>query len=105
MTSVKTKAGRIAGISNNGFTKKDFMAHYTTGGKKRVWGNPYSREEFVKGEGKTKQLMTKASGTLEIEIDIPPDSARQLSQLVENAAVSPFYLGKKGLAYVSKIRI
>ena len=63
MSSAKTKAGGIGGISNNGFTKKDFMARYTTGEKKKIWGNPYIREELVKGEGKTKHLMTKASGT------------------------------------------
>ncbi|HHC7130303.1 TPA: type I-Fv CRISPR-associated protein Cas5fv [Vibrio parahaemolyticus] len=105
MTSAKTKAGGIGGISNNGFTKKDFMGRYTTGEKKKIWGNPYIREEFVKGVGKTKQLMTKASGTLEIEINIPLDKAKELSQLINNAGVSSFYLGKKGLAYVSKIRI
>lgn len=105
MSSAKTKAGGIGGISNNGFTKKDFMGRYTTGEKKRIWGNPYIQEEFVKGIGKTKQLMTKASGTLEIEIDISREKARELSQLIENAGVSSFYLGKKGLAYVSKIRI
>lgn len=105
MSSAKTKLGCIAGISNNGFTKKDFMGRYTTGEKKRIWGNPYAREEFVTGEGKIKQFMTKASGTLEIEIDIHLDKSKELSMLIVAAGVSSFYLGKKGLAYVSKIRI
>ncbi|MUH95713.1 hypothetical protein GNP63_03965 [Aliivibrio fischeri] len=105
MSSAKTKAGGIGGISNNGFTKKDFMGRYTTGEKKRIWGNPYIQEELVKGIGKTRQLMTKASGTLEIEIDISREKAKELEQLIENAGVSSFYLGKKGLAYVSNIRI
>lgn len=105
MTSAKTNAGGIGGISNNGFTPKDFMGRYTTGEKKKIWGNPYIREEFVKGIGKTKQLMTKASSTLEVEINIPLDKAKELAQLIDNAGVSSFYLGKKGLAYVSKIRI
>jgi len=104
MSTAKTKAGGIAGISNNGFTKKDFMARYTTGEKKKIWGNPYINEEFVKGEGKSKNLMTKASGKLTINLDIDKEKGRELFQLIENAGVSSFYLGKKGLAYVSKIR-
>ena len=105
MSTAKTKSGGIGGISNNGFTKKDFMARYTTGDKKRIWGNPYIREEFVKGVGKTKHLMTKASGQISIEIDIPREKAEAIFHLIENAGVSSFYLGKKGLAYVSNIRI
>ena len=103
MSTAKTKAGGISGISNNGFTKKDFMSRYTTGDKKKIWGNPYIHEEFVKGEGKTKHLMTKASGTLDIIINVSRDKAKEIKLLIDNAGVSSFYLGKKGLAYVSKI--
>ena len=105
MGSAKTKAGGISGISNNRFTKKDFMVRYTTGDKKKIWGNPYIREEFVKGEGKVKHLMTKASGKLEIEVNVEKEQGREILELIENAGVSSFYLGKKGLAYVSKIRV
>ena len=105
MSTAKTKAGGISGISNNRFTKKDFMVRYTTGAKKKIWGNPYIREEFIKGEGKVKHLMSKASGKLEIEINIDKEQGRVISQLIENAGVSSFYLGKKGLAYVTKIRV
>ncbi|MBH0058573.1 hypothetical protein I6F65_16590 [Pseudoalteromonas sp. SWXJZ94C] len=104
MSSAKTKAGGISGISNNGFTKKDFMARYTTGDKKKIWGNPYIHEQFIKGEGKIKHLMTKASGKLDIELNISKDEGHELIQLIENAGVSSFYLGKKGIAYVTKIR-
>ena len=103
MSTAKTKAGGISGISNNGFTKKDFMSRFTTGEKKKVWGNPYIHEEFVKGEGKTKHLLTKVSGTLDIIIKIPRAQAKDINEMIENAGVSSFYLGKKGLAYVSKI--
>ncbi len=103
--SAKTKSGGLSGISNNGFTKKDFMGRYTTGGKKKIWGNPYVREEFVKGEGKTKHLLTKASGMLEVSLDISREQALKLQQDIEYAGVSSFYLGKKGLAYVSDIRV
>jgi hypothetical protein len=103
MSTAKTKAGGIGGISNNGFTKKDFMNRFTTGDKKKIWGNPYIHEEFVKGEGKTKNLMTKASGTLDIVLNISRDKAKEIKELIDNAGVSSFYLGKKGLAYMSTI--
>lgn len=105
VNSAKTKAGGISGISNNGFTKKDFMSRYTTGDKKKIWGNPYMREDFVKGEGRSKQLLTKASGKLEVNIDIERQKAQELRELIDNAGVSSFYIGKKGLAYVSDIRV
>lgn len=103
MSSATTKMGSISGISKNGFTKKDFMNRFTTGEKKKVWGNPYVREEFVQGQGKSKALMTKASGKLEITIDIERDKAKEIKKMIENAGVSSFYLGKKGLAYVADI--
>lgn len=105
MSTAKTKAGGISGISNNGFTKKDFMCRYTTGEKKRVWGNPYVREEFIKGEGKLKRFLTKASGKLEINLDISKDKAKELEAMINNASVSSFYVGKKGIAYVRSMRI
>lgn len=92
----------LKGFSVNGFTPKDFMSLFT-GGKKKIYGNPYINELFVKGEGKVKNLMTKASGQLEINIDITRDKAKEIEAMIENAGVSSFYLGKKGLAYVSKI--
>lgn len=105
MSSAKTKAGGISGISNNGFTPKDFMKTYVTGGKKLIYGNPFIREEFVKGEGKIKHTLTKASGQLEITLDIDDAKAKELKRMIDDAGVSSFYLGKKGLAYVSDIRL
>lgn len=105
MTTAKSKMGGISGISNNGFTPKDFMDKYTSGHKKLIYGNPYVREEFVKGEGKIKHMLTKASGQLEITIDIDIDRAVELKNMIDNAGVSAFYLGKKGLAYVSHIDV
>jgi uncharacterized protein (UPF0335 family) len=51
----------------------------------------------------TPYPLTKASGTLEIIIDIERQKAKELKTMIENAGVSSFYLGKKGLAYVTKI--
>lgn len=105
MGTAKTKAGGISGISKRGFTKKDFMVRYTTGPKKMIWGNPYIKKEKVKGQGDVTSIMTKASGKLEIVIDIDRTKGQEIKTLIENAGVSSFYLGKKGLAYVSDIRV
>jgi len=102
MESAKTKAGGISGISKRGFTTKDFMNRFTTGDKKKIWGNPYIRKERIKGVGEVTSLMTKASGQLEINLDISRDKAKEIKTMIENAGVSSFYLGKKGLAYISK---
>lgn len=105
MSSAKTKAGGISGISKRGFTKKDFMDRYTTGPKKTIWGNPFIKKEKIKGQGEVTSMMTKASGQLEIIIDVDRDKGQEIKTLIENAGVSSFYLGKKGLAYVSSIRV
>ena len=105
MQTAKSKAGKISGISKNGFTPKDFMYKYTTGPRKLIYGNPYVREETVKGKGKIKHLLSKASGQLIIHLNIPLERAVELKTMIDNAGVSAFYLGKKGLAYVSHIDI
>lgn len=105
MSIAKSKMGGINGISNNGFTPKDFMDKYTTGSKKLLYGNPYIQEVFVKGEGKIKHTLTKASGQLDIYLDIPIERAIEIKNLIECASVSSFYLGKKGLAYISRIDV
>ena len=78
---------------------------FRSGGKKKVNGNPYLSEEFVKGEGKINHKLTKASGQLEITIDVEANIAKELKTMIEDAGVSAFYVGKKGLAYVSEIRL
>ncbi len=103
MSSALTKSGTITGVSKRLFTKKDFMNRFTTGEKKKIFGNPYFAKSFVQGEGQKTSLLTKASGVLEIIINIPRDEAKHLKQMIENAGVSSFYLGKKGLAYVTNI--
>ncbi|EKO3589251.1 type I-Fv CRISPR-associated protein Cas5fv [Vibrio metschnikovii] len=105
MATAKTKSGGISGISKRGFTKKDFMDRYTTGSKKTIWGNPFIKKEKIKGQGEVTSMMTKASGQLEINIDVDRNKAQEIKSLIENAGVSSFYLGKKGLAYVSNIRL
>jgi hypothetical protein len=102
LSTALTKSGGISGISKRGFTKKDFMDRFTTGRKKILWGNPYIKKEKVKGQGEVISMLTKASGQLEIFIDVDQRKGQEIKDLIENAGVSAFYLGKKGLAYVSK---
>lgn len=104
LSNILTKSGGLSGISKRGFTKKDFMERYTTGDKKIIWGNPYLLKQKIKGEGERVSLLTKASGTLEINLNIDKIRAEEIKQQIENAGVSAFYLGKKGLAYVETIR-
>jgi hypothetical protein len=70
-----------------------------------LWGNPYLLKKFVKGQGEVTSMLTKASGQLEIVIDVSREKSEEIKTLIENAGVSSFYLGKKGLAYVSNIRV
>lgn len=102
MTSAKAPRGGISGISNNGFTPKNFMGKYT-GGEKKVYGNPYILKEKIKGQGEVISKLNKVNGTLHITLDISREKAKELKLMIENAGVSSFYLGKKGLAYVSNI--
>ncbi|KJV38943.1 type I-Fv CRISPR-associated protein Cas5fv [Acinetobacter brisouii] len=104
LSNALTKSGGLSGISKRGFTKKDFMDRYTTGSKKLIWGNPYLLKEKKKGEGEVVSILTKASGQLIINLNISKDQARDLEEKIEIAGVSSFYLGKKGLAYVTDIR-
>ena len=105
LSTALTKSGGLSGISKRGFTKKDFMDRFTTGRKKILWGNPYMKKEKIKGQGEVTSMLTKASGQLEINIDVDAQKGQEIKGLIENAGVSAFYLGKKGLAYVSKIRV
>ena len=86
-----TKKGTIKGFSKRGFNGvRDFL-NPLMGNKKKTTHTPY--------------LLTKASGQLEITLDIDVAKAKELKQMIDNAGVSSFYLGKKGLAYVSDIRL
>lgn len=104
MSSVKTKNGNISGLSKRSFTKRDFLEFFTTGQRKKIWGNPYIKKERIKGEGDVTFMLTKANGQLDITIDVDKEKSQNIIHLIEMAGVSSFYLGKKGLAYVSNIR-
>jgi len=79
----------IQGFSKKGFNGvRDFINLLSTGGTKKTVKTPF--------------LLTKAGGRLEINIDIDRGRAKKIRSMIENAGVSSFYLGKKGLAYISQ---
>ena len=83
-------------VSIHGFAKnslnfngvRDFLNKFA-GGKKKT--------------SRTPVAIHKASGILVIKLDISQERAKRLEQMVNDAGVSSFYLGKKGLAYVTRI--
>lgn len=84
-------SGTIKGFSKRNFNGvRDFL-NPLMGNKKKTTHTPYN--------------LTKASGQLEITLDIDLPKAMELKQMIDHAGVSSFYLGKKGLAYVSDIRL
>lgn len=101
---IRASRGGLVGISHNNFTYKNFIARFT-GGEKPVWGGAYLKKEKMKGQGEVVTVLNKAGGELIINLDIPRDKAIDLEEKIENAGVSSFYLGKKGLAYVTDIRV
>lgn len=104
LSGLVSKQGNLSGISKRGFTPKDFMKRYTTGNGKLIFGNPFVQTTLKKGEGKSSRKLLKARGTLTINLDIDRGQAKELQNMIEAAGVTAFPLGKKGLAYLSKIR-
>ncbi len=93
---------QIQGFSKRGFNGIRDWLNSMTGKRKKSVGTPC--------------IVNKHSGKLEINLGLDRQHykgkfnknisrAEELSELIENAGVSSFYLGKKGLAYVSNIRI
>lgn len=81
----------VQGFSKRGFNGvRDFL-------------NTFSSSMVNKKTINTPANITKASGKLEIVLDIEKEQAKKLKTMIDNAGVSSFYLGKKGLAYVSRI--
>lgn len=80
---------KIQGFSKRAFNgKRDFL-NKLAGGHKMTIGTPFP--------------LTKASGNLVIVLAITEVEAEELKKMIDNAGVSSFYLGKKGLAYVTRI--
>ena len=105
LSGALSKQGNIGGICPKSFSKSEFMYNFSTGGqRKKVWGNPYVQTLRIKGQGEVKNYLKKARGKLKINIDVSKEEGKKIKEMIENAGINTFYLGKKGLAYVSKIR-
>jgi len=81
-------------IQIQGFSKRNFngvrdFLNKLAGNHKKTVGTP--------------SVVTKASGELIITLNITQQEADNLKNMIDNAGVSSFYLGKKGLAYVKDI--
>ena len=82
---------KLSGFAEESFSFngiRDFLNTLAGGRKKTV---------------RTPAIINKHSGKLVINVKHPIDT-KDLVQKIENAGVSSFYLGKKGLAYVDSIR-
>lgn len=84
-----SKNGTIKGFSKRAFNGvRDFL-NPLMGNQKKTTHTPYN--------------LTKADGKLEINLDVDRKKYDELKNMIDCAGVSSFYLGKKGLAYVSQI--
>lgn len=92
---------QIQGFSKRGFNGVRDWLNSMTGKRKKSVGTPC--------------VVNKHSGKLEVELSLDKQEdkgkldknisrAKEIAQLIENAGVSSFYLGKKGLAYVTRVR-
>ena len=79
----------VQGFSKRGFNGIRDWLNPMTGGRKKAVGTPC--------------IVQKQSGVLDITIDVNRKRAEQIRNDIEKAGVSSFYLGKKGLAYVTRI--
>lgn len=99
---VLEKKGKGKGeISIKGFSRNSKAYRGFNGA--RDWLNPMSGGR-KKSVGTPCQVQ-KQSGQLEINLKIDLDRAIELKNMIDNAGVSAFYLGKKGLAYVSHVDV
>lgn len=77
--------------------------------KRKLDGNrgmfqKFSNKKASEHLTRTPVTIKKATGKLVITLDISKEKSKELKEMIENAGVSSFYLGKKGLAYVTSIR-
>jgi hypothetical protein len=92
----------LPGLAKKTFTEKGFNAFFAKGSKKQ-YSNPYIQKTY--GKDAVNHLLHKSSGTLEINIEIPSKKALEIKRMIENACVTSFCVGKKGVAYLDKISI
>lgn len=87
--SIKIKGFSAASKANRGFNGARDWLNSMAGSRKKAVGTPCG--------------IQKQTGQVEINLEIDRDRAIRLKEMIDYAGVSSFYLGKKGLAYVSDI--
>lgn len=107
--------GCIKGITfESGFlTPKDYFVNFTDN-KKQSWTMPYRIQTFRDFYDTNDQKkfntgaalgVVKESGRVTVTIDCDEECAQHLLNLIDNASVQTFQLGKKGLAYIHAIHL
>lgn len=101
-----SKSGLIRGVSKNSITLKDLRESFGLK-KMNVRGNPYVIEGNIKNSKSITEMkaLRKSDGKVTINLNISEDRARDLYEKILKAGVTSFYLGKKGLAYISNIEL
>lgn len=111
ISNVLTKNGILQGVTKeSGYIGFKSLGIYTVKGMKKNWILPYSvklkNQHIKKGDSLNKQPkigVTKEGGILIISLNINKEEQKIFKEYIDNAAVNTFYMGKKGLAYISKI--
>lgn len=100
-TKFFTTNNTISGVSLScvSFTPKSLISRFAE--HKIIYGNPYM---FYDKTGKKRSLI-KSDGILEIIIDADKETSLLIENMINEACVSSFYVGKKGLGYIRKIYI
>ncbi|ETO34575.1 hypothetical protein RFI_02514 [Reticulomyxa filosa] len=86
ISAALSKKGGLSGIAKKSFTPKDFMKQFA--GRKMIYGNPYIKDNYIKGKGKENLTLKKASGELKISLNIDRGKAEEIYKLMEYAGVS-----------------
>ncbi len=114
-TSLNGQKTSIRGLApgSGSITIKDYYTNFVSE-KKMAWTMPYSvalkKDLFVKNDlnefnAGAKIGVTKECGVLTINLNLSKEEEEWVLEKIENAGVNTFNLGKKGLAYVSKIEL
>lgn len=102
LENLLTDRGVLKGISKRGFTSKNFMELYASG-QKRIWTTPYVQTTYIKGEGKVTKALNVEDGIIRVMIKVSNEVGEKISEMIENAGVHTFPVGKKGLGYLLQI--
>lgn len=106
-----TKNGILHGVTKeSGFIGFKELGKHTIKGMKKNWILPYSvklKFQHIEKESYLNKQpnigVTKEGGKLIIFLKINKEEQSIIKKYIEEAGVNTFYMGKKGLAYISKI--